>query len=283
MKSTLRYLLYVGISLLLALLIRIFLFDFYWIPSDSMEPTIMPGDFIMADKWTYGARIFTNLKFNRDSDPNIKLVPGFRRIQRNDVVLYNFPYRHTWDTIRMDFNNIMVKRCIGIPGDSLSIIDSYYRVFGVSDTLGYLPEQKQLAIYSGTLDSIIMRTYPFDTIHFNWNIRDFGPLYVPAAGTTISLTIENLVLYQKQIVYETHASVRIEDSSIYINDSLRYDYTFQSNWYFVAGDKVMNSQDSRYTGLIPEAYISGKASFVLTSKNRNTRQQRWNRWFKRIK
>jgi len=96
------------------------------------------------------------------------------------------------------------------------------------------------------------------------------------------LTPENFKLYRKQIVYETGAVVRRKDSLIYINDTLTHDYTFRSNWYFIAGDKVMNSQDSRYIGLIPETFIIGKASRVLTSKDRNTGKRRWNRMFKRI-
>ena len=42
----------------------------------------------------------------------------------------------------------------------------------------------------------------------------------------------------------------------------------------MAGDKVINSQDSRYTGLIPEKYIIGKTSMVLTSKEKNTGKRR---------
>ena len=282
-KSILKFILYIVLSLLLALVIRLFLFDCYVVPSDSMEPAILPGDFILADKWTYGARLFTSLQFDEHSDPPIKRIPGLRHIRRNDVVVFNFPCRHGWDTIRMNLEKIYVKRCIGIPGDSLSIIDSYYRVAGVSDTPGSISGQRELARYRGVLDSTIVRTIPFDTTLFHWDIRNFGPLYIPAAGTTIALTPENVALYTKQIVYETGAAVRMEDSSVYINDTLATHYTFLGNWYFMAGDRVMNSQDSRYTGLIPEAYIIGRASLICTSTDRNTGKRRWNRFLKRIK
>ena len=90
MKSTFRqYLIYLGIALLLAIFIRTFLCNFYHIPSDSMEPAILPGDFILADKWTYGARIFTSLKFDSNSDPPVKRVPGFGNIKRNDILFFN--------------------------------------------------------------------------------------------------------------------------------------------------------------------------------------------------
>jgi len=282
--SILKYALYLILSLLLALLMRLFLFNFYVVPSDSMEPAIMSGDFILADKWTYGARIFTNLKFDSDSDPPMKRVKGFKKIRRNDVVVFNFVYRHGWNPITMNFEKIMVKRCIALPGDSVFIKDSYYHVSGISDTLGYVAGQKQLAKYRGILDSNIMtRTYPFDTIQHDWDIYNFGPVYIPAAGITITLTSKNFALHHKQIAYETRSTVRREDSLVYINDTLATHYTFRTNWYFVAGDKVINSQDSRYIGLIPEAYIIGRASRILTSKDRDTGKRRWNRILKRIK
>jgi signal peptidase I len=247
-----------------------------------MEPGIVPGDFILADKLTYGARIFTGLKFNRNSDPPMVHVPGLRCIQRNDVVVFNFPYRYGWDTIRMNLEKIIVKRCIGLPGDSISAIGGFYHVSGLADTLGYIPEQKFMAQNRFNLDPVILRAVAFAP-SFHWDVVNFGPFYIPAAGATIALTPENFKLYRKQIVYETRAVVSRKGSSVFINDTLRHDYTFRSNWYFMAGDKVMNSQDSRYIGLIPEAYIIGKASMVLTSKDMDTGKRRWNRTFKGIR
>lgn len=279
--SGLKYSLYFLLSLLLAFTIRLFFCNFYVIPSDSMEPEILPGDFILANKWTYGARIFTSLKFDRTSDPPMTRIPKFRHIKRNDAVVFNSPYRYEWDTIRMNLEEIFVKRCIGLPGDSISIINGYYHIAGIPDTLGYIPEQKRMMRYQATLDTTILHTFPFDS-DFSWNAINFGPLYIPVAGATIELIPSNLKLYHKQIVYETGAVVRQEDSLVYINDTLRHDYTFRSNWYFMAGDKVMNSQDSRYMGVIPEAYIIGKASMVMSSKDKYTAKRRWNRFMKRI-
>ena len=281
--SFLKYTMYIFLSLLLALAIRLFLCNFYVVPSDSMEPVILPGDFILTDKWTYGGRIFTNLKIVDNDDLPMVRVPGFRNIRRNDVVVFNFPYRDGWDTIRMNFEKVFVKRCIGLPGDSLSAINGFYHVSVLEDTLGYIPGQKQFASYRSTLDSVIIRAEAFDESH-NWDVFDFGPFYIPVAGRTVALTPDNFKLYRKLIVYETGAAIRLEaDSSVFINDKRRHDYTFQTNWYFVAGDKALNSQDSRYLGLIPEDYIIGRASLVLTSKDKFTGRRRWSRLLKPIK
>ena len=245
-----------------------------------MEPTILPGDFILANKWIYGARIFTGLKFDRNTDPPMKHAPGFRNIRRNDVLVFNFPYRYGWDTIRMNLETIFVKRCIGLPGDSISAIEGFYHVSGLADTLGYIPGQKQLVRSRYTLDSIILKPNMFR--YFQWDIINFGPFYIPAAGSTVALTPKNFRLYHELITYETNTAVRMTDSLVYINDTLRHNYTFLNNWYWMAGDRVIDSQDSRYLGLIPEAYIIGKASMILTSKDRNTGKRRWDRTFKSI-
>jgi len=281
-KSVLRLFLYLMLALLLALVIRMFLCNFYTIPSDSMEPGIVPGDFILAEKLSYGGRIFTSFKFDKDSDPPMKRLPGLRSIRRNDVVVFNFPYRNNWDTIRMNLEQVFVKRCIGLPGDSISSVGGFYHVAGLVDTLGNISGQKQLVRNRLSLDSVIIRAGAFDP-SFHWDVFDFGPYYIPAAGNTIALTPDNFKLYHKQIVYETDAVVRLEDSLVYINDTVRYDFTFCNNWYFMTGDKVMNSQDSRYIGLIPEKYIIGRAAMVLTSKDRYTGKQRWDRMFRQIK
>ena len=280
--SILKYTLYLVLSLILALVIRLFLCNFYVVPGDSMEPAIQPGDFILANKWTYGARIFTGLKFDRNSDPPMVHVPGFRRIRRNDVIVFNYPYRETWDTIRMNLETIFVKRCIGIPGDSLSIIAGYNHISGLADTVGYIPGQKDMNRYHSTLDSVILRTFPFDAA-FHWDAMNFGPFYIPAAGITIALNPRNFKLYHKQLTYETGSTVVMNDSVAYIDNVPTLEYIFRCNWYFVAGDKVVNSQDSRYIGLIPETYIIGRASLVMSSKDRYTGKRRWNRMFKKIK
>ena len=281
-KSVLHFFLYITLPLFLALVIRVFLCNLYVVPSDSMEPTILPGDFILADKFTFGARIFTGLKFDRNSDPSMVHVPGYRTIRRDDVVVFNFPYRYKWDTIRMNLETIFVKRCIGLPGDSISAIEGFYHISDLADTLGYIPEQKRMTRNRSMLDSIILRAAAFDK-SFNWDVFNFGPFYIPAAGSSIALTPENFKLYHKQIVYETGAVVHQDDSLVYINDSVRHDYTFRSNWYWMVGDKAINSQDSRYIGLIPEAYIIGRASMIMTSKDPYSGKRRWNRLLKRIK
>ena len=67
-----------------------------------------------------------------------------------------------------------------------------------------------------------------------------------------------------------------------IGDSLIHQYRFEKNYYFVSGDNLANSQDSRYWGLLPAPFIVGKAVRIWKSVDNSTDRIRWNRIFKKI-
>jgi len=102
---------------------------------------------------------------------------------------------------------------------------------------------------------------------FDWSRDNFGPLYIPKAGATISLTPENWIIYRRSIeVYENN-EVAVKADGIYINGELATEYTFKQNYYWMMGDNRHGSVDSRYWGFIPEDHIVGTASFVWMSKH----------------
>jgi signal peptidase I len=61
-----------------------------------------------------------------------------------------------------------------------------------------------------------------------------------------------------------------------------HEYVFRKNYYFVGGDNVLYSQDSRYWGLLPEEYIVGRAIRIWKSVDKDTDEFRWERWMKKI-
>ena len=73
-----------------------------------------------------------------------------------------------------------------------------------------------------------------------------------------------------------------QGDSFLLNDSIIQEYQFKEDYYFVTGDKVMNSKDSRYWGLLPKKFIVGKATLIWKSVDLDTDEIRWNRVFKRI-
>ena len=97
------------------------------------------------------------------------------------------------------------------------------------------------------------------------------------------LEVPNYVLYKNLIEYETDQQLTVRDGAVYLDDETIGNYTFQLNYYFMAGDYIFDSRDSRYWGLLPEDCIIGKALFVWRSTDVWTGKIRWNRFFKVIK
>ena len=88
--------------ILVVLLIRSFLFEPFRIPSDSMMPTLLDGDFIFVNKFTYGLRLpVVNAEVVKLGEP-----------QRGDVVVFRLP---------SDPSTNYIKRLVGLPGDHITV------------------------------------------------------------------------------------------------------------------------------------------------------------------
>lgn len=106
-----------------------------------MENTIVPGDFVAVSKFHYGARLPITpltIPFTRQHLPVLsnwksysKIIqipylrlPGFSEVKRNDVLVFNFPLEYHFP---VDHRTEYVKRAIGLPGDTLRVINQ--RIF----------------------------------------------------------------------------------------------------------------------------------------------------------
>lgn len=97
--------------LLIVLLFRSFLFEPFKIPSGSMIPTLLVGDFIVVNKFAYGLRLpVVHTKFVPIAEP-----------ERGDVVVFRFP---------VDPKVNFIKRLVGLPGDTISYRDKRLYING---------------------------------------------------------------------------------------------------------------------------------------------------------
>lgn len=274
-----------GISMLVVLFIamQVFCFSTFKIPSDSMAPELIAGDNVLVAKPVLGARLFNVFASLRGEQTNIWRVPGFRTVKRNDVLVFNFPHPNNWSKIEMHILKYYIKRCIALPGDTLSINKGYYRVSGVKKDLGNFDLQRRLSLLpTSEIDPVVFSAFPYDSI-INWNIKYFGPLYIPKEGDKVVMNRINGIVYRKIIEWEQHGKIRIEGNKVFLNENLIQKYEFKKNYFFMAGDRILDSQDSRYWGLLPEEYIVGKAWIVWKSIDKYSGAFRWNRFLKEIK
>jgi len=127
--------------------------------------------------------------------------------------------------------------------------------------------------------------YPQDTANFKWNRDNYGPVTIPKAGTTVTLTPQNISLYKRVIFNYEGNKFEEKDGKFFINGKETNTYTFKMDYYWMMGDNRDNSADSRYWGFVPIDHVVGKAWFVWFSYGKNGifRDLRWRRMFRSIK
>ena len=343
----------IGFAVIAATILRTFLIEAYTIPTSSMEKSMLIGDFLFVSKVAYGPRVpMTPIAFplvhhtmpigNGKSYTEAVQLPyhrmkGLGEIKRNDCVVFNWPAETLGRPV--DKKENYVKRCVGVPGDKIELIDAQLMVndapqeepegmkkqwqYNVStkgivlnpNTLyekyditegGYgrnkneynltLTNESRDAIQNFTNVTSVKRQYEKGGIYadyifphdknFKWNVDNFGPITVPAAGETVSITTENLSIYKDIIERYENNKLEVVAGEIYINDKVATTYTFAMDYFWMMGDNRHNSADSRFWGFVPENHIVGKALFVWMSWDKNAKglnKIRWNRLFSSVK
>ena len=340
-------------AVIAATLLRTFLIEAYTIPTSSMEKSMLIGDFLFVSKTAYGPRVpMTPIAFplvhhtmplfgGKSYSEAIKLsyhrMRGIGTIERNDCVVFNWPAETLGRPV--DKKENYVKRCVGIPGDKIEVINAQlmvndapqeepegmkkqwhydvstkgaglnpnilYKKYDITEG-GYGRNQNEynLTLTNESRDAISKfpnvtavkkRTekagvyaeyiFPHDE-NYKWNVDNYGPITIPAAGATINITTENLSIYKDIIERYENNKLEVVAGEIYINDKVATTYTFAMNYYWMMGDNRHNSADSRFWGFVPENHIVGKALFVWMSWDKNAeglKKIRWSRLFSSVK
>jgi len=248
----------------------------YELPTSSMENAVLKGDYILVSKLFYGLHFpFTNkylYKLNK---------PGY-----NDLIVYISDDISSPGYIREDVKYI--KRCIALPGDTISIVDRNVNIDNKIQPNPYTLKFSSNLKQKGFIDPKI---YPKGS---KWNEDNYGPIRVPKSGDIIRIDSSNYSTWENIINKDRHKCRISNDNKVYVDEIELKDneYRVEKDYLFVMGDNRNNSLDSRFTGLVSTDDILGKAYSVYFSLNDNDsipnstgllKSVRWNRISMKLK
>jgi signal peptidase I, bacterial type len=243
---------------IVAFLIKVFLFEAYRIPTGSMENTLLVGDFLLVTKFTYGATTPRNIPFTNIRIPYFKL-PGFKDPERGDVIVFDFPGNR--DELESEEVINYIKRCVGLPGDTIYITQKTLHVNGK-----IFPNPPYANIIGNPLPENMPnpRIFPKNS---KWNEDNYGPIRVPKAGDKIIITPENFTSWEYFVMKEGNKIELTSDNRVTVNGEPlpNNEYTVQRDYLFMMGDNRGNSLDSRFWGFMPVENVVGEALAIYWS------------------
>lgn len=280
------------------------------IPSSGMENSLLQGERILVNKWSYGLRLplMALWGYHRWADS---------RVQKEDIIVFNNPANFAEPVISR--REVFISRCIGVPGDTL-LIDSLYSVIPSEKNA---PDQKFLYTYPVTKEKQVDSLLTILSIRDNKlmgqdstrNVRSFSryeyylleqavcgknwieplnkgdsiealrPLIVPGKGKKVKVYPWNRTLLRNTLVLHEKKQAEIKNDTLYIDGKPAQHCYFTKDYYWVGANNSINLSDSRLFGFVPKDHIIGKASLIWFSKEKGGlfSGYRWKRMGTRVR
>jgi signal peptidase I len=167
------------IAIILALVIRSFLFEPFNIPSGSMKPTLLIGDYLFVSKYAYG---YSRYSFPFGIVPIDGRVFNGQKPQRGDVIVFKKP-SHSSAQPSVDF----IKRLIGLPGDTVQVLNGRLYINGVIVPRQFMKDVEDSTPYNTQYLKQYTETLPNGVQHLIFEESDTGaldntPLYTVPQG-----------------------------------------------------------------------------------------------------
>jgi signal peptidase I len=212
---------------LVVLILRSFIFEPFRIPSDSMMPTLLDGDFIIVNKYAYGLRLpVINRKIVAIGSP-----------QRGDVVVFRYP---------LDPSVNYIKRLVGLPGDHVQVRNDRITVNGTP-----VPFKIVAPYNDGCYVNFQLAEEKLGQ-HVHQAMLCPVPLD-PAPGPLPGCDRREIRGYN---------CGDGQGAAALLGDSPVWDRVVPPGEYLMMGDNRDNSEDGRAWGFVPEANLVGKATRI---------------------
>lgn len=295
------------IAAALVVLIKVFAFTSCTIPSTGMENSLLRGERVIVNKWSYGLRL------------PLMGMTGYHRlaargVERGDIVLFNNPAGKG----TIDRRELFINRCIGLPGDTLmlngQLIQTRDQVLSPDSKLvyAYPGEQEDLVVEAmrrvGIGDNklvgfdrgdflrsfshyeiYLMRQELRGQVTFRSLQTDTAdgvhPFVVPARGRAVKVYPWNAKLLCNTIVQHEGRQARLQGDTLWVDERRVTSYTFTKDYHWVASNNSVSLCDSRLFGFVPDDHIIGRASLIWFSKDTEEpfwHGFRWKRFFRLV-
>ncbi|EOZ6411295.1 signal peptidase I [Cronobacter turicensis] len=233
--------------LAVVLVVRSFIYEPFQIPSGSMMPTLLIGDFILVEKFAYGIK-----------DPIYqKTLIETGHPKRGDIAVFKYP-----GDPRLDY----IKRVVGLPGDKVSYDP-------VAKEVTVQPNCSSGQACANALPITYSNVEPSDFV------QTFGRQSGGEASSGFFLVPKNeskdggirLTERKETLGDVTHRILTVPIAQDQVGIYYRQQGQQTGTWivppghYFMMGDNRDNSADSRYWGFVPEANLVGKATAIWMS------------------
>lgn len=244
------------VALLVALLIRAFFVEAFRIPTGSMKMTLLVGDYLFVNKLAYNFKSPKYIPLTTTRIPHFSIPTG--DVDRGDVVVFEYPGDRDLVEPRERKVNY-IKRCIGIPGDTIQILN---KVIYVNGELFAEPEGRRYRENPIDSSDVQPRIFPRGA---RWNQDWYGPIVIPKKGDRIVLTRDNLEQWEVFVAREGHSAQIGGNGAIQIDGKQDSVYVVERDYLWMMGDNRDDSEDSRFWGFMPVENVVGEALFIYWS------------------
>ncbi|MGD0339975.1 MAG: signal peptidase I [Bacteroidota bacterium] len=259
-EKTIAFFREIGIVLVAVLILNSFVLASFEVPTGSMEDTVMTGDFLFVNKFIFGGSTPYAIPLTSIRIPHFR-IPGFRSIQHGDVIVFDWPGER--DLKGKPPQTWYLKRCVGLPGDTIVIVN---RVVYVNGQVFPNPPDLKFQRMT-TLPADLPRGVLFPR-GSNFNEDNYGPVIVPKKGMKIQLNAENFSSWDVFIFREGHQA-ELNGERVLIDGKETTEYVVERDYAFGMGDNRDDSLDSRFWGFIPMEDIIGTPMIVYWSWDPN--------------